>query len=145
MTRARGLALACALALLAAGCHNATQEAECGRFIDLVNASLVEINQHTEIKGLDAKHMVTEMNTLADLYDKLAKDIGKLPITTSALAPKAEEYRRMAQSASSAARHLAVAVKDKNPKAVDAADKEFKAVVSRETGLIAGIDTACKR
>lgn len=145
MTLAHRLVAAALLALAAAGCHNATQEAECGRFIDKVNSALVEINKHTRIKGLDGKQMVTEMNTLAKLYDQLAVDIGKTNITTSVLGAKAEEYRRMSQSAASAARHLATAVQDKDPKAVEAADKEFKQVVSRETALIADIDKVCKR
>lgn len=134
-----------ALLLLATGCHNATEETECSHFIEKVNGSLIEINKHTHITGLDGPKMVAEMNTLADLYDKLARDIGAMSISTSELAARTEDYRRMAQSAATAARHLATAVKNKDVKAIDASDKEFKDVVSRESQLIASIDRVCKR
>lgn len=136
---------ALAVLVAVAGCHNATEETECAHFIEKVNASLVDINQHTHITGMDGPKMVSEMNTLADLYDKLARDIAAMPISTSELSTRAEAYRRMAQSAASAARHLASAVQNKDPQAVQVADKEFKDVVARESKLIASIDTVCKR
>lgn len=126
-------------------CHNATKETECARFVELVNGSLVEINRHTRIQGLDGPRMVTEMTKLASLYDELAAAIGRLPLSTTALSTQAEDYRRMAQSAASAARHLATAVSEADPKALSVADHEFKAVVEREAKLIEAIDAECKR
>ena len=136
--------LAVSFALVMPGCARRKRIQECNQFIDKVNSSLKEINRYTNTRVDDPK-LAENMQTLAKLFEQLAKDIDAMQISAPKLAPNTGRYREMCQESATAARHLSDAVQKDNVEEAKTADKEFKAAVKSEDELIQQINSVCSR
>jgi hypothetical protein len=131
-------------AVLSAGCGKMQKTKECNEFIDKVNTSLKEIEKHTNQKTADQKSTVAEMKKLADLYDRLATDLGALTIGTPALKKHSAEYQTMAKKAAAAARQHADALETNDVEKSQTAQKEFDGIVKQEDQLVNNINNFCQ-
>lgn len=138
------VALSVSAALLLTGCGKFKKTKECNAFIDKVNASIKEIEQHSASKGGDDAQVISEMKKLGDLYDQLAKDVGALEVSTPELKTHATNYQQMCTKAASTARQVATAIETKNPEQADSAQKEFDKIVKQEDDLVNQINTFCQ-
>ncbi|MFO0569913.1 MAG: hypothetical protein U0263_29980 [Polyangiaceae bacterium] len=138
------VALSVSAALLLTGCGKFKKTKECNAFIDKVNASIKEIEQHSASKGGDDAQVISEMKKLGDLYDQLAKDVGALEVSTPELKTHATKYQQMCTKAASTARQVATAIETKNPEQADSAQKEFDKIVKQEDDLVNQINTFCQ-
>jgi uncharacterized protein YoxC len=136
-------ALVLAIAMLSVGCGKIKKSKECKTFIDKVNASLKEIEKHTNTTGKDDAKAVAEMKTLADLYDQLSKDVAAMEITTPELKTQSTEYQTMANKAAATARDVAQAIETQDPEKADKAKKEFDQIVKQEDDLVNKINGFC--
>jgi hypothetical protein len=134
-----------ALCLASSGCNRARKVQECSAFIDRVNGALRKIERNTQIEAQDDSAAVAEMRRLADQYDILAHDVGTLKISSRVLRVHAIEYRRMANSAASAARQVAEAVESKNIQEATEAQNAFDQIVKQEDQLVARINDFCQK
>jgi uncharacterized protein YoxC len=133
-----------ALSFTATGCGKFKKTKECNAFIDKVNTSIKEIEQHSASKGTDDTQVVAEMKKLGELYDQLAKDVGALDITTPDLKKHATAYQEMCTKAANTARQVASAIETKNADQADSAQKEFDTIVKQEDDLVNQINTFCQ-
>jgi len=133
-----------ALCLVPTGCGKFKKTKECNAFIDKVNASIKEIEQHSASKGTDDAQVISEMKKLGELYDQLAKDVGGLDITTPDLKKHATAYQEMCTKAANTARQVAGAIETKNAGQADSAQKEFDTIVKQEDDLVNQINTYCQ-
>jgi hypothetical protein len=143
--RGRALLLTMIAWLALSGCNRARKAEECSRFIDKVNGALRQIEHNTQTEAQDDSAAVAEMRRLADQYDTLANDVGALKISSRELRAQALEYRRMANSAASAARHVATAVESKDIQEATDAQNAFDQIVKQEDQLVARINDFCQK
>ena len=114
-------------------------------FIDKVNASLKQIEKHTQAEAKDDTAAVAEMRRLADQYDTLAGDVRALRITNRDLKKHALEYQKMASKAAAAARQVARAVEAKDVQQATEAQNAFDEIVKSEDKLVARINALCQK
>lgn len=143
--RRRAFLLVMAGALALGGCSRAKKAEECSVFVDKVNAALRQIERNTQTEAQDDSAAVAEMRRLADQYDMLAHDVGALKISSRELRAHALEYRRMANSAASAARNVAAAVESKDIQQASEAQNAFDQIVKQEDQLVARINDFCQK
>ena len=143
--RRRAFLLIVAACLALSGCNRARKVEECSAFIDRVNGALRQIERNTQMEAQDDSAAVAEMRRLADQYDTLAHDVGTLKISSRQLRVHALAYRRMANSAASAARQVAAAVESKNIQEATQAQNAFDEIVKQEDRLVARINDFCQK
>lgn len=126
-------------------CSRARTAQECSVFIDKVNASLKQIEKHTQAEARDDTAAVSEMRRLADQYDSLASEVRALRISNRELKEHALEYQKMAGRAAAAARQVARAVEAKDIQQATEAQNAFDEIVKHEDKLVARINELCQK
>lgn len=85
-----------------------------------------------------------EARALADRYDKLATDLGALPVESEELATEVESYRKLALSAAASLRAAASALERKDWETARKKRVEFDEAARGEAPLVARINGVCR-
>lgn len=132
------LALAASLALSASGCGAVKKVQECGQMTKTINDGI------TKVKAALAQPSAAAFRKVADAYDELGGNMGKLAISTDALKKDQAAYVTLTKDASKASRDFASALDAKDTKREQAAQKEFEHVKKEEDGLVDKINGTCQ-
>jgi hypothetical protein len=116
---------------------------ECTAFTGKVNETLRKVLELTQRQSSSQSDLVSDMDELAATYDRLAVDIGALDLQSKTLEKYATEYREMCAKAASAARQVGNAVRTKNAKQAESAEKDFDKIVKQEDELVDRINRLC--
>jgi hypothetical protein len=117
---------------------------ECEKFITLVNSAVKDIEQLVAGPGDSDEQSVTAMKRIAELWDELARDVGRLR-TSPALRGPVRRYVVMCRRAATTARKVASALEARDEALGDEAQKVFDQVVLEEDKLVNDINALCQR
>jgi chromosome segregation ATPase len=127
------------LAALLLACGMAKKANECSALIDRINtaqqeASSIQFSMDTS---------TDDIKKMADVFEKLGKDLDAMEISTDELKGYRDEYKAMAAKAGKAAHNLAEAVEKTDQTKFDAAQKELNEATDPEDALVDKINTFC--
>ena len=120
-------------------CGMAKKANECSALIDRVNSA----QQETSSIQFTMDTSSNDIKKMADVFDKLAKDLGAMEIGTEELKGFRDEYKTMAEKAGAATRKLAEAVDKTDSAKLDEAQKELDAATDPEDKLVDKINEFC--
>lgn len=120
-------------------CGAAKKAQECNAVIEKINAA----QQEAEKMKPSAETAPGDVKKVADLFDKLSKDLGAMDISNKELKGFVTEYQGMSSKAAAAARKLAEAVEAKDLAKIQAATTEMNAATGPEDQLVQKINGFC--
>jgi hypothetical protein len=119
-------------------------EEECLGFTGKVNQTLRTVVELTQKQSQNDAELIDDMEQLAKAYDQLAVDIGAMDFKSATLEKYATEYREMCAKAASSARQVGNAIRTKNVKQAETAEKDFGKIVKQEDELVDRINRLCR-
>jgi len=130
------------LALSVIGCRD-HRGRDCQKFVLTVNGELAMIDGLTSGARAKGKTSAGEMNQLAERYQGLADQVGRLHLRTPDLARLAEEYGAVIKDAAKCASGVADSLEHQDLNRALSAQKEFGQITDREGALVRRINAAC--
>jgi len=120
-------------------CGMAKKANECSALIDRVNSA----QQETSSIQFTMDTSSDDIKKMADVFDKLSKDLAAMEISTNELKGFRDEYKTMAEKAAAATRKLAEAVDKTDATKLEEAQKELDAATDPEDKLVDKINEFC--
>jgi hypothetical protein len=126
-----------------AGCGKLRNE--CRAVVSTANAFIADSEKgKTKGPAQGAEATAREARALAERYDKLATDLGALPVESEELAGEVAAYRKLALSAATSLRAAATALENKDWETARKKRVEFDEASRGEAPLVARINAVCK-
>jgi hypothetical protein len=121
------------------GCGPVRKIKECGKVTGTINDGV------TKAKAAVGSGPAgpAELRKIAEVYDGLAADMGKIEVTTPEVKKEADEYQTMAREVARAAREAAAATESRDKPKVVAARADFDKVRKQEEDVVGRINTVC--
>jgi hypothetical protein len=145
LTRCALVGLSCLW--LVAGCGKFQQARECGAFVKTVNAWLTRPAESSSAgagAASDAKRIAEESRRTAQNYEQLSQSLARLYVQSEDLAPRAQRYEDIANSAARALREVADALDRGDLEKARQKRVEFDTVAQREAPLVKEINGLCR-
>jgi len=131
-----------ALCFLGMSCAKARERAECKTFIGRLNGAIAETD-----KGIarlpEGSRNAPQMLELAKHYDSLATQVEEIQLENPELAQHSREYANMVQRAAAAARLMASALEQSDPKKLELAKQSWTTAVADAQKLQTQINLTC--
>jgi hypothetical protein len=116
---------------------------ECRAVVTTANA-FIAVSPPVPGPSKSPEQTAREARELADRYDKLATDLGALPVESEELAAEVESYRKLALSAAASLRAAASALERKDWETARKKRVEFDEAARGEAPLVARINGVCR-
>jgi hypothetical protein len=116
---------------------------ECRAVVSTANA-FIAVGPPAPGASKGPEQTALEARALADRYDKLATDLGALPVESEELAAEVESYRKLALSAATSLRAAASALERKDWETARKKRVEFDEAARGEAPLVARINGLCR-
>lgn len=118
---------------------------ECRAVVSTANAFIADSEKGKSKATADGPEATArDARSLADRYDKLATDLGALPVESEELALEVAAYRKLALSAASSLRAAATALESKDWETARKKRVEFDEAARGEAPLVARINAVCR-
>lgn len=137
-----GPALVLALTSLT-GCGFIKKTQECKAVVDTINAGVVKLKASDEPGGGDPKKEAASLKKRADTFDAIVADVKKVTVSVDELKTLTDEYVKLLQDASKAAREIAAAYEKSDLAKTRAGIESFNKVVHDEEAVVAKINKVC--
>jgi methyl-accepting chemotaxis protein len=123
-------------------CAEQTKIKECNALVGVINAGVEKIQKGTTLSP-DAGTAVTELRTLADEMDAIAKAAEAVELSIPELKKFSQDYKDMAIEVAASARELAQAVDNVDMEKMTKAQTRMDRAVKREDPLVEEINKFC--
>lgn len=131
--------------LLACGCAKFQTARECGVFVAAMNEwKAAGAKRPPAAASRSPAEASAEARSLAERYERLARKIDDLRLTSSDLVPRAGRYQKLSREAAAALRDVAFAVETGKAEAARRRRIEFDDLALGEAALVAEINAVCR-
>lgn len=125
------------------GCGKVTKVKECNALIETVNAGVKRIEALGSAKQGGASQVTANLRKLADAYEQVGADAGKVEVTTPELKSDVADYQSFAKGEAAALRTMAIAVETGDTAKSKAAEADFDQLSKKEDALIQKMNGFC--
>jgi hypothetical protein len=142
VARLRQAPLIC-VSLCALACSELRRE--CDAVVKTANAFISDSARHRPLPNAPPEQAAREALETADRYDKLARDLAAIRVTSDELRPDVERYAALAVRSSASLRAAAQALRTRHFEQARKQRVELDAAAKSEGPLVARINATCGR